>query len=166
MIPRRTSSVPKEDVFLRLPYSNSRGSQTCRQHCQDLPGGPRCTQSSLLWSEVFPNLTQSLPWYSWTSHQRSLLLSRPAGMPSLVLYSSNIDTSKFTLHILSDTPGGFQWLKYIFLMGGAWKQFEVRLKTTIMWTQRSTLRLWLNNFGVELGGGDWVIKETRLEVAI
>jgi len=31
-------------------------------------------------------------------------------------YSPEIDTSKFTLHILSDTPGGSQRLKYILLM--------------------------------------------------
>jgi hypothetical protein len=30
----------------------------------------------------------------------------------------------FTLHILSDTPGGFQWLKYIFLRDWSWlKQY-------------------------------------------
>jgi len=36
--------------------------------------------------------------------------------PPRVWYSPEIDASKFTLHILSDTPGGFQWLKYIVLM--------------------------------------------------
>ena len=36
--------------------------------------------------------------------------------PPMVWYSPEIDASKFTLHILSDTPGGFQWLKYILLM--------------------------------------------------
>jgi len=36
--------------------------------------------------------------------------------PPIVWYSPEIDASKFTLHILSDTPGGFQWLKYILLM--------------------------------------------------
>jgi len=36
--------------------------------------------------------------------------------PPRVWYSPEIDTSKFTLHILSDPPGGFQWLKYILLM--------------------------------------------------
>jgi len=35
--------------------------------------------------------------------------------PPQVWYSPEIDASKFTLHILSDTPGGFQWLKYILL---------------------------------------------------
>jgi hypothetical protein len=36
--------------------------------------------------------------------------------PPIVWYSPELDASKFTLHILSDTPGGFQWLKYILLM--------------------------------------------------
>jgi len=36
--------------------------------------------------------------------------------PPRAWYSPEIDASKFTLHILSDTPGGFQWLKYILLM--------------------------------------------------
>jgi len=47
-----------------------------------LPGALRCTQSSLQRTEVFSNSSQSLPWYSCTSHQRSQLLWRPAGMPS------------------------------------------------------------------------------------
>ena len=46
------------------------------------PDAPRCTWSSLRCSEVFPNLTKSLQWYFCTSHQRSQLLWRPAGMPS------------------------------------------------------------------------------------
>jgi len=36
--------------------------------------------------------------------------------PPRVWYSPEIDASKFTLPILPDTPGGFQWLKYILLM--------------------------------------------------
>ena len=36
--------------------------------------------------------------------------------PPRVWYFPEIDASQFTLHILSDTPGGFQWLKYILLM--------------------------------------------------
>jgi len=47
-----------------------------------LPGAPRCTQSSLRRSEVFTNISQSLPWYSCTSHQGCQLLRRPARMPS------------------------------------------------------------------------------------
>ena len=36
--------------------------------------------------------------------------------PPRVCYCPEIDASNFTLHILSDTPGGSQWLKYILLM--------------------------------------------------
>ena len=36
--------------------------------------------------------------------------------PPRVWYSPEIDASKFTLHIHSDTSGGFQLLKYILLM--------------------------------------------------
>jgi len=36
--------------------------------------------------------------------------------PPRVWYSPAIDASKFTFHILSDTPGVFQRLKYILLM--------------------------------------------------
>jgi len=36
--------------------------------------------------------------------------------PPRVWYFPEIDTSKFSHHILSDTPGGFQWLKYILLI--------------------------------------------------
>ena len=36
--------------------------------------------------------------------------------PPRVRYSPEIDASKLTLHILSDTPGVFQRLKYILLM--------------------------------------------------
>jgi len=35
--------------------------------------------------------------------------------PSRVWYSADIDAVKFTFHLLTDTPGGFQWGKYILL---------------------------------------------------
>jgi len=47
-----------------------------------LPGARRCTQSSYQWSKIFPNLSQSLPWYFCTSHHWSKLLRSPVGMPS------------------------------------------------------------------------------------
>jgi len=95
------------------------------------------SQTALLWFEVLPDLSPVLP---------GLLLALPglspvlpgaprlvvgaarlvAGAPSYsegrkacsprVWYSPEIDASKYTLHILSDTPGGFPWLKYILLM--------------------------------------------------
>jgi len=44
------------------------------------PGAPKWTQCSPLHSEVFPDLSQSLPWYTCTSNQKSQLLRRPAGL--------------------------------------------------------------------------------------
>jgi len=109
MVSRRTSSVYREDVFPRVLYGDSRCSQTCPRRSQtshrgcqvltgllsarpglspSLPGASRCTQSSIWCSEVFPNLSQSLPWYSCTSDHRSQLLWWPAGMPSKSLILS------------------------------------------------------------------------------
>ena len=57
-----------------------------------LPGAPRVVVGALSYSE-----------------------GRQECIPK-VWYSSEIDAFKFILHILSDTPGGFQWQKYILLM--------------------------------------------------
>jgi len=88
---------------------------------------PRCTQSVSLALRRVPKL---IP----ITH--IVLLYRPSeipvtnipdirdpsyseGMPEChprVWYSPELDASKFTLHILSDTPGVFQRLQYILLM--------------------------------------------------
>ena len=73
-------------------------------------------QTALLRFEVLPDLLPAL-----TGAPRIVVgaPSYPKGRqesPPRVWYSPEIDASKFTLHILSDTPGGFQWLKYILLM--------------------------------------------------
>ena len=66
-----------------------------------LPGAPRCTQSSLRRSEMFSNLSQSLPWNSCTGHRRSQLLRRPAGMPShCLILSWNWRIYVYTPHTL------------------------------------------------------------------
>jgi len=64
-----------------------------------LPGAPRLVVGT-------PRLVTGAPSYSEGRQE----------CPPRVWYSPGIDASKFTLHILSDTPGGFQWLKYILLM--------------------------------------------------
>jgi len=120
MISRRTISVPKEDVFprqiycdLRCSQSCRRRSQTCPQHTQVLPGAPKVLSGA--------------PRYSQTCHNHSHGTAQPVirdlsysegrpVYPSMVWFSPQIDTSKFTLHILADTPGDFQWVKYILLM--------------------------------------------------
>jgi len=64
-----------------------------------LPGAPRLVIGP-------PRLVAGAPSYSDGQQE----------CPPRVSYSPAIDASKFTLHILSDTPGGFQWPKYILLM--------------------------------------------------
>jgi len=64
-----------------------------------LPDAPRCGIGA-------PRLVVGAPSYSEGRQE----------CPPRVGYSPEIDASKFTLCILSDTPGGLQWLKYILLM--------------------------------------------------
>ena len=47
--------------------------------------------------------------------------------------------------------------------GGAWEEFEMRLKMTIEWTQRFTPRPWSSKFGDAHGGHDWVNLEAIIE---
>jgi hypothetical protein len=141
MISRRTSSVSKEDVvfpqtallwFEVLPDL----PPALRDLSPSLPGAPRCTQTSHNHSHGTPVAVIRDPSYSE---------GRPE-CPPRVRYSPDVDASKFTLHILSDTPGGFQWLKYISLMiscswvslktyctgcSNTWKLERSRIKLTI-----------------------------------
>ena len=71
-----------------------------------LSGAPKCSQTSHNHSYGTPVPVIRDPSYSEGQPE----------CPPMVWYSPEIDTSKFTLHILSDTPGGSQWLKYILLM--------------------------------------------------
>ena len=58
----------------------------------------RCTQSSLWGSDVFPNLTQSLPWYTHTSHQRTqLLLYQSSEIPVTLKAGRNARVGSDTL---------------------------------------------------------------------
>jgi len=147
---RHTSSVPKNVVFLRLRYCDSRCSQTCRRRCQTSRRRSqtwrscsqtccgrsqtcrRRSQTCNRRSQVFPGAPKVLsgaPRCSQTYHNHSHGTPVPVirdlrdskgrpECPRMVWYSLEIDTSKFTLHILSDTPGDFQRLKYILLMLG------------------------------------------------
>jgi len=96
----------------------------------------RChfSQTALLWFEVLRDMLPALPGLSLAlPGAPRLVIGSPrlvTGAPSYsegrqeypprVWYSPEIDASKFTLHILSDTPGGFQWLKYILLLKRSW----------------------------------------------
>jgi len=128
MISRRTSSLAKEDVvFLRLLYSNSRCSQTChrrsqacrqlsqdcRRRSQVLPCAPKVLSRAPRCSQTYHNHCHGTPGPVIRDP------SYPEGRlecPPRVWYSPEIDASKFSLHILSDTPGGLEWLQYILLM--------------------------------------------------
>jgi len=71
-----------------------------------LPGAPRLVVGASRLIVGAPRLVAGAPSYSEGRQE----------CPPRVWYSPEIDASKFTLHILSDTPGGLQWLKYILLM--------------------------------------------------
>jgi len=142
MISMRTSSVSKENVvFPRLLYCDSRRSPTCRRCPQT---GRRHSQPCHRRSQVLPGLSSVLlglslvlpgapkvlsgapRWsqpYHCHSHGTPVPVIRDPSYsegrqecPPRVWYSPDIDASKFTLHIFSDTPGMFHWLKYILLM--------------------------------------------------
>ena len=100
-------------------------SQACRQCSQMLPdapkvlsGLPRCSQTSHTQSHSTPVPVIKDPSYSEGRQE----------CPPRVWYCPEIDASKFTLHILSNTSGGFQWLKYIFLMQLSNSYRHVRFK--------------------------------------
>jgi hypothetical protein len=84
----------------------------------------RCfSHTALLWLEVLPDMSPALPGLSPVLQGALRLVVGASSYsedrqecPPMVWYSPEIDPFKFTLHILSDTPGGFQWLKYILLM--------------------------------------------------
>jgi len=128
MISRTTSSVPKDNVvFPRLLYCDSRRSQTCPRHSQVLPGLSSALSGLSPVLPGAPKVLSGAPRCSQTYHNHSHDTPVPVirdpsysegrqKCPPRVWYSPEIDASKFTLHILSDTPGVFQWLKYILLL--------------------------------------------------
>jgi hypothetical protein len=103
-----------------LVPSTLRCSQTCRQCSQ------ACRQLSLVLPDVLKVLSSSLKCSQMCHNHRhgpsvavigdSSYSEGQQVCPPKVWYSPEIDSSKFTLHILSDTPGVFQCLKYILLM--------------------------------------------------
>jgi len=89
-------NIPKNPASLRV-------SLGCPHWLGD---SPRCSQTFHNHSHGAPILVIRDPTYSEC---------RPE-CPLWVWFSPEIDASKFTLRLLSDTPGGSQWLKYILLM--------------------------------------------------
>ena len=85
----------------------------CRRHSQVLPGAPTVLSSALTCSQTYHNHSHHTP--APVIRDPSYSEARQE-CPLRVGYSPEIDTSQFTLHILSDTPGGFHCPKYILLM--------------------------------------------------
>jgi len=90
-----------------------RHSQTCPQHSQVLPGAPNVLSCAPTCTQTYQNhfydpavSVNSNPCYSKGQPE----------FPPKVWYSPEIEASKFTPHILSDTAEGFQYLQYILLM--------------------------------------------------
>jgi len=83
-----------------------RRSQVLEGALKVLSGPPKCSQT-------YPNHSPHTPVQVIRDSCHSV--EQPE-CPPMVVFSADIDSSKVTLHILSDTVGGFQWLKYILLM--------------------------------------------------
>ena len=63
--------------------------------------------------------------------------------PPRVWFSNEIDASKFTLRLLSDTPGGSQWLKYILLMFDSSAHSADRSFSRMIYLCRHRVATWL-----------------------
>jgi len=88
-------------------------TQTCHRCSQVLPGAPKVLSGAVRCSRTYHN------HFSGTPVPGIRDLSYSEGRPECcrrVWYSPEFDESKFTLHILSNTPGDFQRLKYNLLM--------------------------------------------------
>jgi len=98
-----------------------------------LTDGPKC-------SKTYHNHSHGTP--VWVIRNPIYFEGRQEWAPR-VWYSPEIDASKFTLHILSDTPEGFQWLKSIFQM-----QCNCLLYFTYIYTLSRNLSLQLSSLDV------------------
>ena len=116
------------DFQEHLQYSQRcRFSPTALQRLKVLPGLSLMLLGAPRHVVGAPRLVASAPRYSQTYNNHCHGTAQPVirdpsyseGLPEcppMVWQSSEIDASKFTLHILSDTPGGSQWVNYILLM--------------------------------------------------
>jgi len=77
------------------------------------PGAPKVFSSAPQCSQTYHNHSHGTPVAVICDPSYSEARQE---CPPRVWYSPEINASKITLHILSDTPGVFQWLKYILLM--------------------------------------------------
>jgi len=97
----------------RYSQACHRRSQTCRRHSQVIPGAPEVLSGAARCSQTYHKYSHGTPVPVVLDSSYSE--GRPE-CPPMLWYSPEIDVSKFILHSLSDTAGGFQRLKYILLM--------------------------------------------------
>jgi len=110
--PRVVAGVPRcaqacrrgSQACCRGSQTGCQGSQACRRRSQVLPGAPKVLFSAPRCSQTYHNHSHGTPEpvIRDSSYSEGRL-----ECPPRVRYSPGIET-KFTLHILSDTPGGFQ----------------------------------------------------------
>jgi len=88
-------------------------TQACRRRSQVLPGAPKVLSSALRCSQTCHNHSHGtpVPVISDSSYSEGW-----TECPCRVWYSPEIQAWEFMLHIISDTTGGFQRLKYTLLM--------------------------------------------------
>jgi len=103
----------------RWTISSSYDIQAHQQRCQRRC----CFKIALQWFEALPDLlpelsglTPALPGAPKLVVGARSYSEGQQECPPKVSNSPAIDASKFTLHILSHPPGGFQWPNYILLM--------------------------------------------------
>ena len=103
----------RSQTYCRRFQTCCRRFQTCRRRSQVLPGVPKVLSGAPRCSQTYHNHSHGTP----VPVIRDLSYSEgQPDCPPTVWYSPEIDASKFTLHILSDTSGDSQRLKYILLM--------------------------------------------------
>jgi len=90
-----------------------RRSPACHWRSQALPGSPKVLSGAPRCSQTYHNHSHGTPVPVMRDPSYS---EGRQECPPRVWCSPEIDASKFTLHILSDTRWGFQWQIYILLM--------------------------------------------------
>jgi len=121
--------------------------QACHQHSQVPPDTPNVVSSAPRCSETYHNHSHgtSVAVIRDPSYSEGLLVC-----PPMVCYSSEIDTFKFSLHILSDTPGCFRRLKYIWLILQKYRVRLLRLSPLVFAMGQGNLpavRVWTRKTG-------------------
>ena len=135
---------------------------------------PRCTQCSLWCLDMFPQLSQWLPWYCWTSHPRFKLVWRPVGMSFYgLIISSNWHFSVVTphplrnswrlpvteIHFVDDVDGALNLLSQSQLMD--WRLWSVSVNHDRI--RKYNYVLYHSTLGPGQGWGSLKVWHTKLE---